>query len=320
MKNWIKNRSYESLLRLATTASVATAAVLICVKSGAWFMTGSLSLLASLMDSLMDAAASIINFLAVRYSLKSADEDHGFGHGKAEYIAGLGQASFIAGSALFLIFQAFERLSNPEPLVELGLGIGVMIFAVGSTLVLLTLQKIVIIQTNSTAIKADALHYKTDLLTNTATIIALVFAQSGWLLADAVFALLIAGYILFSAWQIGYEAIQLLMDRQLPLEVRDQIGRIAKGHPEVLGVHNLRTLQSGQIYIIVIHLELEDNISLLKAHAISKAVETRILKKFPRADITIHQDPSTVVGEVPDNRSCLTPEAGRSDGKAGHDT
>jgi ferrous-iron efflux pump FieF len=305
MGKGMENRSYEKLLKLATTASVATAAVLICVKLGAWFFTGSLSVLASLVDSLMDAAASAINLLAVRYSLKSADEDHGFGHGKAEYLAGLGQASFIAGSALFLIFQAFERLSNPEVLEEVGVGIGVMIFAVGATLSLLAIQRYVIIKTNSTAIKADALHYKADLLTNAGTIIALFLVQAGWQLADPVFALLIAGYILSSAWQIGYEAIQLLMDRQLPLETRDQICKIALDHSKVIGIHDLRTRQSGQTFIIQMHIEMDDQMPLLEAHAIAKDVENDILNTYPQADIIIHQDPTAVIKKTHLDPACI---------------
>ena len=186
------------LLRLATGASVTVAGVLIVGKLAAWLATGSVTVLASLVDSLMDAVASLINLIAVRYSLQPADDDHRFGHGKAEALAGLGQATFIAGSALFLLLEAVNRLVNPAPLEAVTAGIGVMAFAVVATLVLLGIQRHVIRLTASTAIKADSLHYATDLATNLTTILALVLASLGWDGADPLFALAIAIYIFYS--------------------------------------------------------------------------------------------------------------------------
>ncbi|MFA6499822.1 MAG: cation diffusion facilitator family transporter [Desulfurivibrionaceae bacterium] len=284
-------RDTDTLLKLATYASTATAVVLISVKVVAWFMTGSMSVMASLVDSLMDAAASLINLLAVRYSLKSADEDHQFGHGKAESLAGLGQACFIAGSAIFLLMHAAERLHHPQPLQEVNVGLWVMVFAIGATLALLAFQGYVIKQTNSSAIRADALHYKTDLLTNTATIGALFFAASGWPLLDPLGALAIACYILYSAWQIGQEAMQVLMDRELPEETRQRICDIALTHATVLGLHDLRTRQSGQTMHIQLHLDLDQALPLAEAHRVAKEVEHAIMGTFPQADVIIHQDP-----------------------------
>ncbi len=284
-------RDTDTLLRLATYASTATAAVLISVKVVAWFMTGSMSVMASLVDSLMDAAASLINLFAVRYSLKSADEDHQFGHGKAESLAGLGQACFIAGSAIFLLMHAAERLNRPQPLQEVSVGLLVMAFAIGATLLLLGFQGFVIKQTNSSAIRADALHYKTDLLTNTATIGALYFAASGYPLLDPLGALAIACYILYSAWQIGQEAMQVLMDHELPEETRQRICDIVLTHGTVLGLHDLRTRQSGQTMHIQLHLDLDQSLPLAEAHRVAKEVEHAIMAAFPQADVIIHQDP-----------------------------
>lgn len=284
-------RDTDTLLRLATYASTATAVVLIGVKVVAWFMTGSLSVMASLVDSLMDAAASVINLLAVRYSLKCADEDHQFGHGKAESLAGLGQACFIAGSAIFLLMHAAERLNHPQPLQEVSVGLWVMVFAIGATLALLAFQGFVIKRTNSSAIRADALHYKTDLLTNTASIGALYFAASGYPLLDPLGALAIAGYILYSAWQIGEEAMQVLMDRELPKETRQRICDIALAHATVLGLHDLRTRQSGQTMLVQLHLDLNQGLPLAEAHQVAKEVEHSIMASFPLADVIIHQDP-----------------------------
>lgn len=282
------------LLRLATYASVTTALVLIAGKIAAWLMTGSVSVMASLVDSMLDAAASIINLVAVRYSLMPPDSDHRFGHGKAEPLAGLGQAAFIAGSAVFLTLQAIERLLHPQPLQDLAVGIGVMVFAIAATLVLVMIQRYVIARTNSTAIRADSLHYFTDLITNMSTIVALVLAYLGWPGVDPWFALGIAAYILYSALQIGIEAVQLLMDRELPENEKEQIIEIAHRHPAVRGVHDLRTRRSGQTYFIQFHLEFDGAMSLQDAHAVSDEVFFDLKKAFPNADVIIHEDPAGV--------------------------
>ncbi|MBU4236293.1 MAG: cation diffusion facilitator family transporter [Proteobacteria bacterium] len=280
------------LLKRATYASVATALLLVGSKFGAWLATGSLSILASLIDSLMDVMASFINLMAIRYSLNPADDDHSFGHGKAEALAGLAQASFIAGSALILFMHGIERLKTPVPIQSLGLGLGIMVFSILATLILIAFQRYVIKQTNSTAIRADSLHYATDLLTNVCTIIALLLTRFSWgQIMDPIFSMIIALIIFRSAWQIGSEAVQLLMDHQLPREQRELIQQIVHSHQQVLGMHDLRTRQSGQIAIIQLHLDLNADLPLSQAHSIGKDVEQLIWKSFPCADVTIHQDP-----------------------------
>jgi ferrous-iron efflux pump FieF len=280
------------LLKRATYASVATAVLLVGVKFAAWLATGSLSILASLIDSLMDVMASFINLMAIRYSLNPADDDHSFGHGKAEALAGLGQASFIAGSALILFMHGIERLKTPAPIQSLGLGVGIMVFSILATLILIAFQKYVVRQTKSTAIKADSLHYATDLLTNVCTIIALLLTRFSWgQIMDPIFSMIIALIIFRSAWQIGSEAVQLLMDQQLPREQLETIQQIVLGHQHVLSMHDLRTRQSGQIAIIQLHLDLDATLPLAQAHNIGKEVERLIKESFPGADITIHQDP-----------------------------
>jgi ferrous-iron efflux pump FieF len=285
---------YSRLLRLATYASVATAAILITGKLVAWLITGSVSVLASLVDSMMDVAASLINLFAVRYALMPADHEHRFGHGKAESLAGLAQTTFIAGSAVFLILQAFDRLLHPRPLQEVGIGVGVMVFAILATLALLILQRHVIRVTGSTAIKADALHYTTDVLANASIIIALLLSGFGWPGIDALFALGIAAYILYSAWHIGHEAFQLLMDRELPDEQRQRIRQAALADGRVHGVHDLRTRRSGHDIFIQMHLVLDDELSLFDAHQIADEVEASIRKIHPEADILIHKDPHSL--------------------------
>ena len=285
---------HSRLLRLATNASVATAAILIAGKLVAWAMTGSVSVLASLVDSMMDVAASLINLFAVRYALMPADHEHRFGHGKAESLAGLAQTTFIAGSAVFLILQAFDRLLHPRPLEDVGVGVGVMVFAILATLALLILQRHVIRVTGSTAIKADALHYTTDVLVNASIIIALLLSGYAWPGIDALFGLGIAGYILYSAWHIGHEAFQLLMDRELPDEQRQRIRHTALAHRQVRGVHDLRTRRSGHDIFIQMHLVLDDELSLFDAHEIGDEVEASIREIHPEADILIHKDPHSL--------------------------
>ena len=281
------------LLRLATYASVTTATVLIAGKLAAALLTGSVSVLASLVDSMMDVAASIINLLAVHYSLQPPDREHRFGHGKAEPLAGLVQAAFIAGSAVFLILHAVDRLLHPQPLQDALIGVGVLVFSIAATVLLLAFQHYVIRRTQSTAIRADALHYATDLLTNTATIAALGLAMLGWSSVDPIFAIGIALYILYSAGHIGYESIQLLMDRELPPAVHARIREIVRDHPRVLGVHDVRTRRSGQTYFIQLHLMLDDQMPLVEAHQVADEVEAAIMAAFPNADVLIHEDPAS---------------------------
>jgi ferrous-iron efflux pump FieF len=280
------------LLKLASVASVITAGFLIVAKLAAWYMTGSVGLLASLVDSVMDSIASLINLFAIRYSLQPADAEHRFGHGKAEPLAGLVQAAFIAGSAIFLIFHAIDRLRLAQPLEQVGIGVGVMILAIVMTLILLAIQRYVIRKTDSTAIRADSLHYATDLLTNVSILLALYLTTLGWSWADPVFAIAVAIYIFYSAIHIGQDSFQQLMDRELPADVLDKIQATAMSHPEVTGTHELRTRQSGQTRFVQLHLELDEDMSLKRAHEIADKVEWEIKAFLPGAEVLIHQDPA----------------------------
>ena len=279
------------LLKIATTASVTTAMLLIGVKMVAWLLTGSISVLASLIDSIMDAAASTLNLLAVRLSLQPPDREHRFGHGKVEPLAALVQAAFIVGSGLFLVLQAIDRLLHPRLLEDVSIGLLVMAFAIAATIVLLLIQNHVIKRTGSTVIRADSLHYMTDVLTNLGTIAALVLTQFGWPLFDPLFGIVIAVYICYGAWRIGVDAVNHLLDRELPDAVREQVKQIVRDEPGARGMHDLRTRQSGLIQIIQLHIELDAGLSLHDAHEISERVEEEIRRTFPLADVTIHQDP-----------------------------
>jgi ferrous-iron efflux pump FieF len=295
----ISSADMARLMRLATYASVSVALILILAKAFAWAASDSVTLLAALMDSILDALASLINLIAVRHAVTPADKQHRFGHGKAEALAGLGQAAFITGSAAFLLLESSRRLLNPVALESYGLGIAVMLFSIAATLLLLTFQRYVIRRTNSTAIKADALHYRTDLLLNGSVIAALLLSAYGWPGFDALFAIFIAIYIVYSAWAIVRQSMDHLMDRELPEQERESIEKIASSHEMVRGMHDLRTRQSGIATFIQLHLELDDNLTLIQAHGISDEVEGLLEKAYPAAEIIIHIDPTSIVASEP---------------------
>ena len=283
------------LLRLATYASTSVAIVLIAAKLFAWAASDSVSLLATLIDSMLDAVASIINLVAVRHALTPADKEHRFGHGKAEALAGLSQSLFIAGSAGYLLIEAWQRVIQPSAVESVELGIFVMAISIAATMLLLAFQRHVIKKTNSTAIRADALHYRTDLMVNGSVIVALLLANAGWPGFDGLFAGAIAIYILFSAREIIVTSYDHLMDRELPDEDRQKIKALVMQHPKARGLHDLRSRHSGTMTFIQLHLELDDDLSLMAAHKISDEVELSILNAFPGSEILIHIDPKSAV-------------------------
>ena len=280
------------LMRRATVASVAVAFTLIGIKFIAYILTGSVALLSSLIDSVLDSLASIVNFIAVRHSLSPADKEHRFGHGKAEPLAGLAQAAFIMGSSLFLIFEAINRFVNPHAILHGDLGIVVMLISLVATIVLVIYQRHVVKQTGSLAIQADSIHYFSDIALNLGVILALFLSTYwNWSLADPLIAMGIAIYIVFSAWRIVKQSLDQLMDRELSDEDRDQIKTIVNEHTGVVSLHELRTRASGKDIFIQTHLDMDARMSLIEAHRISEEVEEKLQAAFPNADILIHQDP-----------------------------
>ncbi|MDE0955456.1 MAG: cation diffusion facilitator family transporter [Pseudomonadales bacterium] len=286
--------TYSQLIKLATWASVVVALSLIVIKTWAWDETQSVSLLASLIDSIMDSAAALINFFAVRYAMAPADKEHRFGHGKAEALAGLAQALLILGSIGLLLSQTLGRLWDPVVIENTPFGIIVMAASMGLTGALVLLQRQVVKQTKSTAIEADSLHYTSDLLMNLGVIIALVLATYGHYGADPYLALSIGAYVIYSAWGIAKTAFDLLLDHELSDEQRQRITQMAITHPLVLGMHDLRTRQSGHMQFIQLHLELQDRMLLIQAHDVADEIELRILQLFPYADVIIHLDPVSI--------------------------
>lgn len=283
------------LMRWATYASVSVAVVLIIAKFYAWVVTDSVSLLSTLIDSMLDAAVSLINLVAVRHALQPADREHRFGHGKAEPLAGLAQSAFITGSAVFLLIEAFERLAKPRPIEAAEAGYFVMVLSILLTIGLVVFQRYVVKKTGSLAIGADSLHYQTDVLVNASVILSLyLVSQFDLPFVDPLFAIAIAIYIIRTAWHIGYDAVQVLMDRELPDEDRQKIRDIVMSQEGVLGMHDLRTRTSGIQEFIQLHLELDGELKLKEAHVITDRVEIEVEKAFPNAEVIVHEDPEGV--------------------------
>ena len=286
-------------MKRATYASVTVAAILIAVKLWAWLISDSISLLSSLIDSLLDLGASAVNLLAVHHAVQPADREHRFGHGKAESLAGLGQAMFISGSVVFLSLQAIERLFHPHPIQRVDIGIGVILFSLVLTGGLIAYQRHVVRRTGSLAISADFLHYQSDILLNISVLAGLFLSfYMGWLIADPLFALIVAAIIGYSAWQIVGSAINVLMDRELPDADRQRIRAIAMAHAGVETVHDLRTRSSGPSVFIQLHLEMDGDMLLRDAHRIGDEVMAEIEAAFPHAEVLVHQDPAGEEGAI----------------------
>lgn len=287
--------SVARLMKMATYGAVSVALFLVFLKFGAWIATESLSLLSTLIDSLLDVGASLINLFAVHHALQPADKEHRFGHGKAEPLAGLMQAAFISGSALFILFEAGDRFLHPREVVNTEAGYSVMAVSIVLTLLLVAFQRYVVKKTGSVAIQADSMHYKMDVLVNLGVIASLVLvSQMGWLFADPLFAVAIALYIFYGAWEVGSRSLNLLMDRELPEEERKRIEEIALAHPGVLGIHDMRTRSSGLNLFIQFHLDMDGDITLKEAHVIAEAVMYKVEDAFPNAEVLIHEDPAGV--------------------------
>ena len=285
----------DRLRRLATYASVAVAALLIAVKFAAWLETGSVALLSSLVDSLLDAAASMVNLIAVRHAMSPADREHRFGHGKAEPLAVLGQSAFITGSAMLLFAEAVRRLIWPLPVDNPPAGIIVVIFSIVVTIGLVLYQRHVVRHTGSIAISADELHYRSDVVLNLGVIAALVLSSAlDFPILDPLFGAAIGVWIVYSAVRLARLSLFQLMDHELPDDEREKIREIAQSHPDVVAAHDLRTRVAGPTSFIQIHVEMNGSMSLLRAHEISDEVEAKLRAAYPNAEVIIHQDPEGI--------------------------
>lgn len=281
-----------ALTRRVTLLSVGTAAILVAIKIAAWWVSGSVALLASLADSGLDLLASLGTFFAVRYAVAPPDPEHRFGHGKAEAFASLMQAGLVFASAALIAREAIGDLFTPHPLKDTGWALAVMAASTVLTGLLITAQSRVLKQTASVAVSGDRAHYAADLASN---IIALVgIGLAAWMglgSFDAVAALIVAALLLWGAVSVFREASAQLMDRELSDEARAQIVKLMTKDARLTDVHQLRTRASGPFVHIQMHVDLDPELTLETAHQVIVAAEKRVLEAFPSADIIIHADP-----------------------------
>jgi ferrous-iron efflux pump FieF len=299
------------LRRAAATASLSLAVLLCLAKFGAAIATGSLAVLASLVDSLTDLVASAITFASVRIAQRPPDRGHRFGHGKAESLSALAQGALVAGSAGFILLDGIQRLMAPRPITASATGVAVMSLAIVLTLALVVFQRHVIRRTGSQAIAADSLHYRADLATNLAVIVSLLLAgRPGWSWVDPLIAVGIAGYLLSQALAIGRRAVDTLMDRELPHAERERVKEIVRGHPEVVDLHDLRTREAGNVRFIELHVELDGRMPLRAVHDVTDALEREIGAAFPEVEVIIHPEPAGLDDERLDHRIAAAAQTG----------
>ena len=295
-----KDNFKPALALRAGMLSIATVIFLILIKLYATVENGSVSVLASLIDSLTDAAASLVTYLAIRVSLKPADSDHRFGHGKVEGLAALFQAAFIGGAGVFLLLESLSRLGGGVPLDHSASAIAIMAISIAISLGLVLVQKYTLKYAPSLAVESDSAHYSMDILINLGVIVILLALNAGaphWI--DPAFAIVVAGYLGMTVWKIAAKGVDMLLDRELPDDTRLAITQKVLAQKGVLGMHDLRTRMSGMRIFISFDMELDPALSLNDAHDIVRAVEHALFADYPNAEILIHPDPH---GDTHDTR------------------
>lgn len=286
------------LNRSAALASVSVATLLVVLKSYAAWSTGSTAMLGSLADTALDLVASMATLVGVWVAAQPSDDNHRFGHGKAEALAALFQVVLISISALGLAVRGIEQLIAGGRTEAAGEGIGVSLIAIVATLALLAWQARVIRRTGSLAVRTDHLHYRSDLALNLAVIAALALDQyAGLRGADPLFGLAIAMWLGWGAWNASQEAVEQLMDKEWPEEKKALFLEVVARHPELKGVHDLRTRTSGNRDFVQFHVWVEPDMTVLDAHRVMDEIEAKLHIEFPELEILIHPDPEGLVNE-----------------------
>jgi len=293
-----------ALRRMASMVSLGVAFVLIGIKFWAWIATGSVAMLTSAIDALVDAAAALATFTGVRYAQLPPDPEHRWGYGKAEAVAALMQAVFLAGAALVLIVQSVQRLIRPEPLQEVGFGLRITVVSTLAAAGLVLMQSWVLRRTASTAIAADRAHYATDIAVNLAVLAALgVTLLTGWQRVDPAFALLISGYMLWNARGIAAEALRQIMDKELDTQDRERIKQAVLACQGATALHDLRTRDAGDRVFIEFHIEVAGSLPVAHGHAVADAAEKAAEALFPDgAEVTAHLGPAGIRDERLDDK------------------
>jgi ferrous-iron efflux pump FieF len=290
-----------SLNRQAASASIAAASLLLGIKGYAAWSTGSTAMLGSLADTALDLIASVATLVGVWVAAQPADDKHRFGHGKAEAIAALFQIVLISISALGIASRAIEQFAAGSRVEAASEGIGVSLAAIVVTFALIAWQRHVIRRTGSLAIATDSAHYQSDLLLNLAVIAALVLDQyAGLTGADPLFGLVIAGWLGWSAWSASKQVLDQLMDHEWPAEKKQRFLEVLARHPDITGVHDLRTRTSGNRDFVQFHVWVDANMTVRTAHRVMDELEARLRPEFPDTEILIHPDPEGLVDEEGD--------------------
>lgn len=285
--------SAERLKRLSVAVSVTLMAVLVAIKLVAWLASGSLVVLSSLLDSALDLVSALISAWSIRQSVQPADEDHRFGHAKAEPAAALVQSVFIAASGLLIAVESVQRLIDGAPIALAPQAAGLMLLSAALVLALILFQRSVVRRTGSMAIAAEADNYRGDMLAYAAVIGALIATHlTGFAWIDPVIALAISGFLFWNARRVAAGSLDVLMDRELDDDVRERIVAIAEAHPGTHGVHDLRTRTDGIRNFFELHLEIDGSLTLHDAHDIADEVETEIKQAFAPAEVLVHLDPA----------------------------
>jgi len=277
----------------AARLSIATAASLAALKLATGMLTGSLAVLSSAIDSLLDILMSGVNYLAIRQAEQPADSSHPFGHGKFETMATLVQSLLIALSGGWIIFESVRRLLQGAALNRLGGGMTVLMLSAAVSWALTRYLRRIARQTDSSALQADALHFAMDVYTNLALVVglgAIALFDLPWL--DPVLSLLVALYIIYEAVQLVRYSLRDVLDEQLPETIRKEVEKLIRAHQEhLLDFHNLRTRRAGSQKIMDFHLTVCKHLSVEEAHAIADHLEKRIEQEIPGSDVTIHIEP-----------------------------
>lgn len=282
----------------AGLASVAVALTLVLLKGYASWSTGSAALLGSLGDTALDLVASLVTLYSVRLAATPADRQHRFGHGKAEAIAAFFQVVLISLSAFWIVVHAAQHLDRGARPDNGETGIAISLVALVLTFALVAYQRQVVARTGSVAIGTDRLHYQSDLLLNAAVIIALLLESGAGIAgADAVAGIGIGLWLLLGAWRASHKAIDQLMDREWPEERRRAFVEIANRHPELRGIHDLRTRTAGHRDFVQFHVWVDPDMTVGAAHRVMDEVEAKLRTAFPGVEILIHPDPAGHVGK-----------------------
>ena len=290
------HHSHGDLTTKAAIASVTMALFLLALKVYAAAETGSVALLGSLADTGFDVLASLLTLFSVRYAARPADDDHRFGHGKAESLSALVQVMLVIVIAVLIGWRGFARLGSGEATQHPEMGIGVSVIAIVATGALLAYQHHVIKKTGSVAIHGDHVHYQGDVLLNIAVIIAIALdAFFGVRGADPIFGLGIAVWLLWGASRSARMALDQLLDKEWPAEKRERFLAVAAKHPRATGIHDVRTRSSGMHDFVQFHLWFDPKMTLGEVHDIMDEIEDELAHEFPGVEVLIHPEPENQI-------------------------